>query len=141
MKAFDRIKWLVGAATLLLAACATMGGGKTLSFALSGGEEVPPVTTPARGSGTITVAEDMSVTGRFTVSGLSPTMAHIHVGKRGANGPVAIWFDKAGDNVWAVRAGARFNEAQYKAFLAGETYVNVHTEKHKPGEIRAQLQP
>ncbi len=118
-----------------------MGGGKTLSFSLSGSEEAPPVTTSARGSGSVTVAEDMSVTGSFSVSGLSPTMAHIHVGKRGTNGPVAICFDKSGDNQWKVRAGAKFTEAQYKAFLAGETYVNVHTEKHKPGEIRGQLMP
>ena len=48
---------------------------------------------------------------------------------------------KTGDNVWSTPSGAKFNDDQYKAFLAGETYVNVHTAAHKGGEIRAQLQP
>jgi hypothetical protein len=40
-----------------------------------------------------------------------------------------------------IPAGAKFNDDQYKAFLAGNTYLNFHTPAHKGGEIRGQLQP
>jgi hypothetical protein len=45
------------------------------------------------------------------------------------------------NTIWVVPAGAKFNDAQYQSFLAGETYVNFHTPANKGGEIRAQLQP
>jgi hypothetical protein len=93
------------------------------------------------GSGSFTVKDDRSVSGSITIGGLSPMAAHIHVGARGANGPVAIGLTKSSDTVWVVPAGAMFNEEQYKSFLAGNTYVNFHTAQHKGGEIRAQLQP
>jgi len=145
MNAFHRIKFALGvgfgAAAILLAACAGMTSAKSVNVTLSGSEEVPPVSTTARGSGTIRVGDDMSVSGSFTVSGLSPIAAHIHVGARDKNGPVAVGFAKTGDNVWSLPAGAKFTDAQYKAFQAGETYVNVHTPANKGGEIRGQLRP
>ena len=57
------------------------------------------------------------------------------------SGPVAIGLVKSGGHDWVVPAGAKFSDDQYKAFLAGETYVNFHTPAHKGGEIRAQLLP
>ena len=33
------------------------------------------------------------------------------------------------------------NDAQMRAFKAGNLYVNVHTARNKGGEVRAQLQP
>ncbi len=145
MKTTQRFKLLsragVGAVALVLAACAVMGGSKTASVSLSGAEQVPPVATSASGTGSFTVNEDKTVNGSITVSGLAPFAAHIHVGARGKNGPVAVGLTKTGDNVWSTPYGARFTDDQYKAFVAGETYVNVHTAAHKGGEIRAQLQP
>jgi len=129
-------------AAILVGACASMGGGgKSVNVSLSGAEQVPPVSTSASGKGSFTVGDDHSVSGSITVSGLSPVAAHIHVGGRGKNGPVAVGLAKTGDNVWSTPSGAKFNDDQYKAFLAGDTYVNVHTPAHKGGEIRAQLQP
>jgi hypothetical protein len=130
----------LGAAAILVAACATMGG-KTVNVALSGAEEVPPVATSASGQGSFTVGEDKSVSGSITVKGLSPFAAHIHTGARGANGPVAIGLEKSVDAGWAVPKGAKFTDAQYEAFKAGNTYVNVHTPANKGGEIRGQLRP
>lgn len=145
MKALHRIKSALGvglgAAAILLAACAAMTSAKSVNVTLGGSEEVPPVSTSARGSGTITVGEDMSVSGSVTISGLSPFAAHIHTGARGTNGPVAVGLAKTADNVWSVPAGARFTDTQYRAFMAGETYVNVHTQANKGGEIRGQLRP
>ena len=145
MNALHRIKLVLGAglgtAAILLAACAGMSSTKNVSVTLSGAEEVPQVKTAASGSGTITVNEDKSVSGSITVSGLAPFAAHIHVGARGENGPVAVGLTKSSDTVWSVPAGAKFTDAQYQAFTAGKTYLNFHTQAHKGGEIRAQLQP
>jgi CHRD domain-containing protein len=131
----------LGAAAIALAGCAAMQSSKQVSVNLSGADQVPPVSTAAKGSGTFTVNEDHTVSGSVSISGLSPLAAHIHVGARGKNGPVAIGLAKTTNTTWVVPAGAKFTDEQYKAFLAGETYVNFHTADHKGGEIRAQLQP
>ena len=38
-------------------------------------------------------------------------------------------------------AGSKLSAEQMKAYQAGELYVNVHSDAHKGGEIRAQLKP
>jgi len=132
----------LGATAIALAGCAsTPPASRAVSVSLSGAEQVPPVDSKARGSGFFTVSEDHAVSGSVTVTGLAPVAAHIHVGAAGKNGPVAIGLTKSSDTVWIVPDGAKFTDEQYKAFLAGETYVNFHTAAHKGGEIRAQLLP
>jgi hypothetical protein len=59
----------------------------------------------------------------------------------GKNGPVIIPLEKKSDKEFAVPAGAKLSDTQYKAFKAGDLYVNVHSDAHKGGEIRAQLKP
>lgn len=108
---------------------------------LGGDQEVPPVSTMAAGNGALTINKDMSVSGGITTTGVAGTMAHIHVGKTGANGPVAVTLNRNGDNGWSVPPGAKLTEAQYKAYQAGELYVNVHSEAHKGGEVRGQIVP
>lgn len=130
---------ILAATALQLFALPSLAGD--VKFKLSGDAEVPPVTTMATGDGTITIKPDMSVSGKVMTSGLAGTMAHIHIGKAGTNGPVIITLSKSGDNDWMVPAGSKLSEAQYQAYKAGELYVNVHTAAHKPGEIRGQLMP
>ena len=101
--------------------------------------EVPPVKTAANGNGTITVNADMTVGGSVMTTGLMGTMAHVHQGAAGTNGPVVIHLSKSGDASWAVPAGAKLTEAQYQAYKAGELYINVHSAENKAGEIRGQL--
>ena len=97
------MKWIHGlslfSAAVLLAGCATMGGGDTLQVRMTGAEEVPPVNTSASGSGTITVGEDRSVSGSFKLQNAAQILvAHMHVGPAGKNGPVIIPFQKTADN-------------------------------------------
>ena len=106
---------------------------------LTGAAEVPPVATSASGRGNIAVRPDGSVTGSVVVSGMTPTMAHIHVGPAGSNGPVIVPLERTSDNTFSVPAGARLTEAQQESYRTGSLYVNVHSAAHPGGEVRAQL--
>jgi len=141
------------AGVTVLAACQTQSGGWTWPWnastaqaaeapqrlSLTGANEVPPVTTSATGSGTITIGSDHSVRGSVTVTGMTPTAAHIHTGAPGANGPVIIPLTKSGDTTFNVPTDAKLTDAQWADFQSGRLYVNVHSAAHPNGEIRAQL--
>ena len=124
----------------LVAATLSCGPALAGELSLSGANEVPPVQTSASGTGTITVGADGAVSGSIKTTGVAGTMAHIHAGAAGKNGPVIVPLTKAGDG-WAVPAGAKLTSEQMKSYQAGELYVNVHSDAHKGGEIRAQLTP
>ncbi len=103
-------------AVALSSALAVMAGYSSMAFGenvtLSGNSEVPPVTTTAAGTGTITIDADRSVKGSVTVTGMTATASHIHEGAAGANGPVIVPFTKTGDNKFAPAADAKLTEAQ-----------------------------
>jgi hypothetical protein len=138
----------IAVAAFALASCATysdnmpswMPGSSAVGVKLSGAEEVPPAQTAGSGSGSIRILEDGSVSGSVSTTGVAGTMAHIHQGARGTNGPVIVPLTKSGDT-YTVPAGAKLNSAQMQAFKAGNLYVNVHSDKYKGGEVRGQLQP
>jgi CHRD domain len=113
---------------------------KDIPIVLTGAEETPPVTTAAKGTGTFTIADDHSVSGFLKTSGIEGTIAHIHVGAPGVSGPPIITLEKDGTG-WRVPQGAKLTDEQFASYTAGNLYVNVHSQDHKPGEIRAQLKP
>jgi hypothetical protein len=112
--------------------------GADVKLKLSGANEVPPVTTSASGEGTISVADDGSVSGSVMTKGVQGTAAHIHIGAAGKNGPVIVPFTKDGD-AYKAPAGAKLDADQMKAFKAGDLYFNVHSAANPGGELRAQL--
>lgn len=125
---------------VVTAGCATsMGMKQGANVYLDGKNEIPPVNTAAKGSGTIVVLSDKSVSGSVTTSGVEGKAAHIHEGAPGVNGPVSVGLTKTADNTWSVPAGARLTDAQYASYLAGNLYVNVHSAANPGGEIRGQL--
>jgi hypothetical protein len=131
-------------ATVLIAGCSGTGMKDGMSMkaplTLTGAQEVPPVTTMATGQSTVRVAEDKSVTGSITTTGIVGTMAHVHISKAvGTNGPVIIPLTKTADNVFAVPDGAKLSDDQYAAYKAGLLYVNVHSAAYPAGEIRTNL--
>jgi hypothetical protein len=139
---------VVAAAVAALAGCAGMRdkmpdwmpGSGAMKVSLSGSQEVPAVKTEAKGSGSFRVAEDGTISGSVKTEGVQGTMAHIHRGAKGQNGPVIIPLTKNGDT-YSVPAGKKLTDAQMKDLKAGNLYVNVHSNAHKGGEIRAQLEP
>lgn len=130
---------LAGALGLMLLTSGTAWAAD-VKVSLMGDQEVPPVTTAASGSGTITINPDKTVSGQVTTKGVAGTAAHIHEAAMGKNGGVAVPLAKNGDT-WSVPAGAKLTDAQYAAFQKGDLYVNVHSAAHPDGEIRGQLKP
>jgi hypothetical protein len=131
------------ALALLLGACSTMSmnAGHTSKVTLDGGHEVPPTGSAATGSGSIVIAADKSVSGSVTTIGVQGKMAHIHEAAMGKNGPVLVPLTKTDDNTWSVPPGTKFTDAQYASYMAGNLYINVHSEANPGGEIRGQLLP
>jgi hypothetical protein len=157
--------WLVAAAAAaagfaLILASATPGSAQVppppqsfRSLALTGAEEVPPVTTDAAGTflWRVTAA---GIETEVVVNGLSSfTMAHFHVGAKGANGPVvAFLFGPIDGGQRAVHATKTITAADLVGPLAGKTlddlakeiaagniYVNVHSVENPAGELRGQV--
>jgi len=142
MRIVTRTGCIVAAA--FLAGCASMhnmaaGNDHGEQVKLSGGNEVPPVSTQASGSGMVTVGSDCSVQAKISVTGIKATAAHIHQGAAGSNGKVLVPFTKQGDDTFVAPEGAKLDEQGCADYKAGKTYVNVHSDAHKGGEIRAQL--
>ena len=143
MMTLANLRRLLRPAVVAAAGLALTGGvsAQTVKLTLSGAAEVPPASTSASGTGTITVAPDRTISGSVTTTGMKGTMAHIHEAAAGANGPVAIPLVRDGDGKWAVPAGTKLDDARFAAFKAGKLYVNVHSAQYPGGEVRAQLQP
>lgn len=141
-------KVLIALAITALTGCQTyrdnvpawMPGSGAISVKLSGAEEVPPVSTPGSGSGSFRVAEDGTITGSVTTKDVQGTMAHIHRGAKGQNGPIIVPLDKNGDS-YSVPAGRKLTKEQLEDLKKGNLYVNVHTNANKGGEVRGQIQP
>jgi len=107
---------------------------------LTGAEEVPPAKSDGKGTGSFRVAEDGTISGSVTTDGVKGTMAHIHQGAKGQNGPVIVPLSKNGDT-YSVPEGRKLTPDQMKALKTGNLYVNVHSDRYKGGEVRAQLNP
>ena len=132
---------ILAAASVLLAVYCGTAISQELKIALSGSQEIPPVTTSATGTAIIDVGTDKTVRGSVTVSGLSPTAVHIHEAPVGKNGPIVMPLTQTGPNVWSVPDNIKLTDAQYESFKTGSLYYNVHTIANKGGEIRGQIKP
>jgi Cu/Zn superoxide dismutase len=125
-----------------------LSSGTALSASLEGAQEVPGVTTTAKGTATLSLA---SVGGQglaysITVSGLSGaiTGAHFHRGALGATGPVIrdITGDFVGNTargVWRTTGAGALADSDVVRLLTGGLYLNVHTATNPGGEIRGQI--
>ena len=131
---------MAGAAlTLAIAGCATRV--PETDIALNGNQEVPPVQTSAKGTGSVQIDHDGNVSGRIATSGITANQAHLHVGFRGRNGRVLMPLARDGDNAWTIPAGTKLTPEQYNFYREGNLYVNVHSTAHPDGEIRGQVVP
>lgn len=140
-----------------------------LTATLSGANEVPPTPSPGTGSAVVTVTGNL-MTVSVTFSGLTgnTTASHIHCcAPVGTNAPVATTVPTFPDFPLGVQSGSytrtfdltlasTYNPAFVTAhggtvtqaeadllagLLAGQAYLNIHTDAFRGGEIRGQLQP
>jgi len=128
---------------------------------LRGAEEVPPISTKAKGRVILDVDDD-KIEFVLTYEGIEgvPTMAHIHFGQRDANGGVSVFFCGGGgrpacppspgvvegtitaaDVIGPTGQGIAAGELDelIDAIEHGITYANVHSDKFPSGEIRGQI--
>jgi hypothetical protein len=144
-------KWIgaVALLALVLAGIAFAGATRdsyTIAAKLNARAEVPKPTgvrAGATGSFTGTAVEldndKARVTWRLTFSRLSgkAIAAHIHLGKTGKPGPVALAL--CGPCRSGQKGSGMLTHAQFARLEAGAAYVNVHTVKNAGGEIRGQI--
>lgn len=123
-----------------------VGDATTLSLTakLNTSQEVPTPRAAAAARGTFAAALVRSGAGgslswRLSFQGLSgkASAAHVHLGKRGKAGAVAV--SLCGPCRSGARGTAKLNARTVTALLAGGAYVNVHTAKNPAGEIRGQV--
>jgi hypothetical protein len=112
-----------------------------IKLTLSGDQEVPPVKTAGVGSAFFAISNDGKVSGQVNVVNIKPLAAHVHEAAPGASGPIVFPLVRSGDTSFTVPPNVMLNAAQLEALKAGKLYVNVHTEAHPGGELRAQLKP
>jgi len=124
---------------------------------LSGNKERPtPVVTAATGSATFELLSNSTVRYKVNVAGLTgATMAHIHTGVADSAGPIAVTLFTSstptgpltGTLASGTFSGANIQlpgvsfDSLLSLMRSGRTYVNVHTDANKNGEIRAQIEP
>ena len=115
-------------------------GRDVIDVALSGANEVPPVVGGGSATSRIIINPiTRELTGTVTNIGLLGSAAHIHGGLFGVNAPVLFptTVSAAGSNVWNFTP-ATLTEAQYRAILFGNMYVNTHSAAFPGGEARTQ---
>lgn len=126
------------------ASSVTVLNSPVIDVAISAAEVFPRTNSAATGAGQLTFnLTTGAVTGGVTLTGITATLAHIHSGIAGTNGPVLVDFvqDGSDPNRWDAEAGGVLTAEQVDALLAGQLYVNVHSAAHPSGEIRSQIKP
>jgi len=115
----------------------------------------PSVTVPSSGIGSAVVTlnetkKTVSLTGSYKDLTGPATAAHIHMGAKGSTGGVVAALTITADpaptiSVIGVNSGkltleaTELSEAQITDMKAGKHYINIHTDKNAPGEVRGQI--
>ena len=106
---------------------------------LDGAQEVPPRDTAGFGHADLLLSVDTNeLSWNITFQGLvTPVVgAHFHEAPAGLNGPIVI---PIGDLESPSIGSAIITDAFEAALLAGNVYINIHTEQFPGGEIRGQV--
>ena len=111
------------------------------SAKLDGAAETPP--NDSKGTGMVDAqfnTANKTLTWTITYSGLTgPAMAaHFH-GPAPVGKPAPIMVPLTGALASPIKGSATLTDPQAKALSDGMMYFNLHTAKHKAGEIRGQM--
>ncbi len=141
----------------LFAGFAVAAAKGTFSAKLAGSGETPVVKTGAKGDAVFHLVKNgTEMSYKLTVSDVeNVTAAHIHKGKKGVEGPPVVGLfagpkkegkfsgvlaegTLTGKDLMGSLSGKSVQDL-VKMIKAGDTYVNVHTDKYPNGEIRGQI--
>lgn len=114
--------------------------GACFTAALSGAQQTPPVAGGGSGSGTFLLSStgaSLSYDVRFTGLSGAEIAAHIHQGPHGVTGSVLFPLPSGSPK----QGNLTLTEADAAALIAGQLYVNIHTNTYANGEIRGQIVP
>jgi CHRD domain len=107
---------------------------------LTGAQETPPNASTASGIGTLSVNPFTgAVAGRIETTGINGIAAHAHQAAGGVAGAIVIPMTQTSPGIWTSAPGATVSDALLIAFMAGNLYLNVHSNAFTGGEIRGQL--
>lgn len=111
---------------------------------LTGGAEVPAVTTAATGTAQFSLNSTFTaINYSVQVEGLSGAImgAHLHEAVAGATGGVVVDLsgDVMGNTISGTISGTDLTDALIVELLESGIYLNVHTAANPNGEIRAQI--
>jgi hypothetical protein len=134
---------LVLAAALLIAFASPARAERVrLSANLDGVSELPPVESPGTATATVWFDKDTgTVSWDVYWGGLSgpPTAAHFH-GPASKTNRAGVQVDLGGNSFASpFRGSAPLTDEQAGQLLAGQWYINIHTDAHPDGEIRGQV--
>jgi CHRD domain len=143
--------------SVLAATKSSSTGQQTFTATMTGSEEVPPKNTQATGSAKfISSSDENSMIYRIRVANINGvTMAHIHSGKTGKNGPIVVTLFKSATQTGPINgllSQGTITSTNLEGPLKGKTisdlvklindgkaYANVHTQQNPKGEIRGQI--
>jgi hypothetical protein len=131
----------VGGAAGATRATEASQGGRPLHATLLPDNQVPPTESNGSGTSLVTLNQGQGeVCWDITVSDLTTpvTLAHIHQGAAGTNGPVVVDFMEP---VNGLNGCVQADPGLIKQIRhdPGDFYVNVHTTMFPNGEVRGQL--
>jgi hypothetical protein len=131
--------------------------GQKFIAKLTGYDQVPPINTKAAGNFEMELSSDGTISNYvLNVTNISNvTLAHIHEGEKGINGPIIFTLYKSTNpkgeingilskgnvysNLLEGPLAGKYISNLIDLINQGNAYVNVHTKQSPQGEIRGQL--
>jgi hypothetical protein len=136
---------------------AALGHGQKFIAKLTGYNQVPPINTKAVGNFEMELSPDGTISNYvLNVTAISNvTLAHIHEGEKGINGPIIFTLYKSTNpkgeingilskgkvysNLLEGPLAGKYISNLIELINQGNAYVNVHTKQNPQGEIRGQI--
>ena len=127
--------------------------GEKFVAKLTGNEEVPPSNSKATGTAEFTVSGKDSIDYKVSATNIqNVTEGHIHIGKKGENGPIVFTLFRANAPVNQLSENETITSSEFVGQLKdkpladlitvmnnGSAYANIHTQQNPNGEIRGQI--
>src|SRR5215211_5532725 len=127
--------------------------GEKFVAKLKGNEEVPPSNSKATGTAEFTASGKDSIDYKVSATNIqNVTEGHIHIGKKGENGPIVFTLFRANAPVNQLSENETITSSEFVGQLKdkplsdlitvmnnGSAYANIHTQQNPNGEIRGQI--